>query len=395
MATVEKRGKSWRLVAYLGYDETGKQIRVYKNIPTKDTSKAEAKREAAKFEASLQQKKLRTDDLRNATLSQFIEYWKEHYGNTLSETTIATHANYLPRIEELLGHIRIRKLTPAHILKFIQAISQPGIRKDRKDGTLSSRTIQIHFEILTAILNKAVKWQFIEDNPCRFVDRPSATSKPTPILQPAPMKEFIRLLLTTAPYIHRLFFLFAFTDGLRRSEVMGIDEKALDLENGYLDITTVGVLDKNHKVVYKEKTKTSKSHARMKISPVTLKITKEYLSERRLQEEALGIHEDQHCSKLFTHLDGTPYNPNSFLKWLQAFARRHGFKHITIQSLRKMAVTYVIPEINLKEAAEFARHSNIGTTAKAYSEVLADRREIPTTILDGMVQEAIYGKVKH
>ncbi|WP_427089553.1 hypothetical protein [Megasphaera paucivorans] len=67
----------------------------------------------------------------------------------------------------------------------------------------------------------------------------------------------------------------------------------------------------------------------------------------------------------------------------------YGLPHISIQSFRKMAVTYVLPSVNLKEASEFARHSNIQITAKAYSEVLSSRREIPTMLLNNIVDDAI------
>lgn len=83
--------------------------------------------------------------------------------------------------------------------------------------------------------------------------------------------------------MHRLFFLFAFTDGLRRSEVIGIDEKALDLENGNLNILTVRVLDKNHRIVYRDKTKTDGSCVRMQRSAITITCVKTYLDERHEQ----------------------------------------------------------------------------------------------------------------
>ena len=53
MATVEKRGNTWRLVAYDGYNEIGKQIRRYKTIPAENISKKEAVQLANEFEMEL------------------------------------------------------------------------------------------------------------------------------------------------------------------------------------------------------------------------------------------------------------------------------------------------------------------------------------------------------
>ena len=108
MASVEKRGNSWRLIAYLGYDELGKQIVRRKTISADGFSKAEAKRMAAAFESSLTKNTLR--DTGSMTVSDFIAYWWDNYGNTQSVTTIRRNKELLVRIEGMLGHIKLSKL---------------------------------------------------------------------------------------------------------------------------------------------------------------------------------------------------------------------------------------------------------------------------------------------
>lgn len=96
MATVEKRGNSWRLVAYLGYDELGIQIKRRTTIPADGVSKAEAKRLASKFEGECLRKGYVAD--KKMTLSDFVDYWKKEYA--LQEDTYSPKT--LERNEQLL-----------------------------------------------------------------------------------------------------------------------------------------------------------------------------------------------------------------------------------------------------------------------------------------------------
>ena len=54
-----------------------------------------------------------------------------------------------------------------------------------------------------------------------------------------------------------------------------------------------------------------------------------------------------------------------------------------------MAITYALQKVNLKEASQFGRHSNIDTTAKYYADVLQSRIATPTNYLNNLVQNAI------
>lgn len=382
MATVEKRGNRWRLVAYLGYDEyTGKQIKRIKSIPIDGVPKAEAKRLATEFERDLLENK--TMNIKNMTLSQFLPYWWEHYGNKLSVTTITRHITLLQRIETMLGAIRLSKLAPKHILQMIAQLEAPNARLDGK-GALSSRTVAMHFSLLAAILNKAVKWKFIKTNPCDDVDPPKWTTKKQPILQKQELAKFLHLLLTEAPLRMQCFFLLAFTDGLRRSEICGIDESALDLENGTLEIKTVAVLS-GTKLVYKDIPKTKSSASIMFLAPHTLKVIKQYLAEKKSLCEFMEVPYD---TKLFRHPSGIGITPYYYTRWLKSFCEKHDLPKVTTQSFRKMGITYAMQKVNLKEASHFGRHSNIKTTADYYAEVLEDRRKEPTMYLNDLVEAA-------
>lgn len=380
MSTVRKRGNSWQLIAYAGYDELGRQIRKSRSISAIGVSKAQAEREAALFEKDVLRK---GGKVNNMTVSGILDYWWENYGNMLSPTTIDRDKILCKRIYNLLGHIRTHKLAPKHIHLFIKELQKPNARYDGKP--LSSRSIAMHFKLLSSILNKAVRWGLISENPCLRVDPPRQRTNPQPILQEKDLSKFIYLLLTTAPLRHQVFFMFAFTDGLRRSEICGLDEKCIDFEKNIFKIECTAVMSRG-KVIYKQETKTQKSAAVMTLSPILSDLLKRYIQERRDEEKALNI---PYRSKLFTNIDNKPILPQAFTRWLHEFLKRNDLPKVNTQGFRKMAITYAMRKINLKEASQFGRHADIGTTAKYYSEVLQSRLSTPTLYLDTLIHKSL------
>lgn len=381
MATVEKRGNKWRLIAYLGYDELGKQKKKTKTINGAGVSKADAVRQANKFESQLLKNGVKSTE---HTISTIIAYWWEHYGNMQSPTTIDRNKLLFKRIEALIGHIRASKLSPRHIHLFLDALRNKNARFDGK-GELSSRTIAMHFKLLSAVLNKSVQWQLIEENPCLRVDPPKQKTKPQPILQEADLARFLHLLLTTAPLRYQAFFLLAFTDGLRRSEICGLDERNIDFNSGLLKISQTAVSVGN-KIIIKDETKTEKSAITMYIAPITLQAIKAYIEERTDIEKALGF---PHSTLVFSQPNGEPIYITNYIRWLHKFLDAHKIPRVNVQGFRKMAITYALQKVNLKEASQFGRHSNIDTTAKYYADVLQSRIATPTNYLNDLVQNAI------
>lgn len=384
MPAVERRNNKWQLIAFLDYDELGKQRRKKKTIDAIGVSKAEAMRRASAFEKEYLEQAPSTQ-AEKMTFNEFLAYWKENYGDHLAINTVRRNNELLQRISALIGHIKLGKLSVKHIHLFIKRLQDPNARKDGK-GPLSSRTINMHFKLLSSILNRAVKWQFLKDNPCSHVDAPKQKTKPTPILQEQDLAKFIHLLITKAPLKYQAFFMLGLTDGLRRSEILGLDESAFDFKNGTVTIKRTAVINLDNEVVYKDDTKTEQSATIMYLSPTVSDIVQRYMEERKSIEKEYDL---PHVTQLFTDIRGKPNNPQRFTRWLGEFCEEHELPKITTQSMRKMAITYVLGAVNMKEASLFGRHSNIDTTARYYAEVLNSRMVTPTMYLDKIVKTAI------
>jgi hypothetical protein len=138
MARIERRGNSYRFIAYDGYNLDGKQI-TYKMTwkPDPSMTKKQAYKEAL-HQAELFDEKVRKGIFLDGSVkfADFAERWFSEYAATqIRATTIQRYRKLLPRINAAIGHMKIEKIQPQHLLSFYQNLAEIGIRTDTKYKT--------------------------------------------------------------------------------------------------------------------------------------------------------------------------------------------------------------------------------------------------------------------
>lgn len=390
MATVEKRGNSWRFVVFVGRDASGKQIKRSKSIPAAGVTKTEAKRLANEFENEVLKKGFIDD--KNLTLAKFIDYWKEEFAlqdDNYSPTTLERNEQLLARIIPALGNIRLKKLKPTHLMQFYNNLREDGMRLDGKKGKLSPRSIQMHHKLLSSILGKAKQWQFIELNPCQYVDSPKSKSKKTPIWDEKTLVHFLELLYQHAKLKYTLFFLIAFSTGLRRGEILGLRWQDIDIEKAKLHVNQSATVIKGG-IVYKDP-KTEKSASGVSISQSVIDVLHQYKTE----QEMLRKRFEQNGGKwpdtdlIFTTAEGKAMFPSTIGHWLKDFIDTHKLPEISTRSFRNMSITYAIDRgFDLKAVSERARHAQLSTTTDIYAHVLPQKDQAIAASLDKIIKQA-------
>lgn len=126
MATITKRGKSYRIRAYAGYDLEGKQIeKTMTWTPPQEWSDARASKEAQR-QATLFEERVRNGDIANGKIkfADFAERWLNDYAiPNLKPKTVARYHGLLKRINSSIGHIPLSRIQPQHLLKFYASLS--------------------------------------------------------------------------------------------------------------------------------------------------------------------------------------------------------------------------------------------------------------------------------
>ena len=129
MPTITKRGDTYRIRAYCGYDAKGKQVcrsTTWKPAPgmTPKQIEKELQRQAVLFE-----EKCSGQGWGGAVkFETFCDQWFEEYAQkTLRLRTVARLHQLEARTYAALGHIRLDKLTPRHIQTFINDLGKEGV----------------------------------------------------------------------------------------------------------------------------------------------------------------------------------------------------------------------------------------------------------------------------
>ncbi|WP_050740602.1 tyrosine-type recombinase/integrase [Acetobacterium bakii] len=126
MANIQRRGDSYKITAYSGYDTAGKQIRntmTYK--PKEGLSPSKLKKDLDKVARDFEEKcALGYVMDSNVKLIDFIEIWFRDYvgSKDLSPVTVSGYQSLSIKIVEELGHIKIGKITSKQVQDFYAKI---------------------------------------------------------------------------------------------------------------------------------------------------------------------------------------------------------------------------------------------------------------------------------
>ena len=131
MATIEKRGKGYRIIVHQGYDYRGKRLRQTMTwVPepgmTERQIKKELERQTVLFEEKVNSGTTADASIRFADFAE--KYMREYAELYLKPKTVSTYRENLRRINQAIGHIKLSELRTAHINSFYQNLQETGIR---------------------------------------------------------------------------------------------------------------------------------------------------------------------------------------------------------------------------------------------------------------------------
>ncbi len=249
--SLEKRGdNTWRLVVSCGM-KGDQQVKKTKTVTVKVACKqktcrgctriarCQARREAEKLLAEfvLEIEKGLFIEPSKLTFKDFADRWLRDYGETnLAPKTLFRYKQILnTRILPAMGHLKIERIKPSHLLDFYANLQEDGIREDGKPGGLSGKTITQHHRILSSLFNDAVQWQVIGSNPAARVKPPKTTKKQalcydeeqTAALLEAVEKESLK---------YKVMLTLAIATGLRRGELMGLEWGDINFDKNTLEV---------------------------------------------------------------------------------------------------------------------------------------------------------------
>lgn len=374
MATVQKRGSSYRITASAGYDSNSKQIRKTmtwtpdQGMTEKQIAK-ELERQKVLFDEAVKTGRYTDGNIRFQDFAErwFTDYGKEH----LRERTYYRYVELSKRTYDAIGHIRLCKLQPHHLLEFYRQLAEPG-QNQRTGGGLAPKTIKHYHTFISSVLERAVKWQVISDNPARRVDTPKADRQQVQFLDDKQAVIFMRALDDEKLEYKVIFYLLLLT-GMRRGELLGLEWPDIDFDNATIHIRRTSQYQPGVGI-YTDATKTEQSKRTLSAPPELIALLKQYRSQQAEAILSLGDRWSSDWSsnpRLFTQMYGQPMHPNAPYQQFQKILSRSGLPHVSLHSLRHTNATLLIQSgADIRTVSGRLGHSQTSTTLNVYAEFL-------------------------
>ncbi len=448
MASATKRGNSYQLRASLGYNNQGEQIqklRTWKPEPdmTEKQIQAELTRQLVLFEEQCRTGRILDSSTK---FEAFTEYWLAEYAEKqLRASTVAGYKHMLKRVNDAIGHIKLEKLQPYHLMEFYSNLEEGDIREDKKkvpfidfkkllaerklthkalaekahvsvravdavtvgkhiieksavliaaaldmpvdklfktvsnsQNPLAAKTVLHHHRLISSILEKAVKWQIIYNNPCKRTELPKDDHKEARYLDEKQAAELLTFL-NNEPLQYRAMITLLLYSGMRRGELCGLEWSDVDFDNCIIDINK-SQLYLAGKGVFTDETKNFSSKRVIKLPADVMSLLREHKAQQGVERFRHGD-AWQESGKLFTQCNGKPIHPDSVTGWFHNFIKRNKLPDACLHSLRHTNATLLIASgTDLRTVSKRLGHAQLSTTGNIYTHAIqtADERAADT-----------------
>lgn len=362
---IVKRGKTYRITVSLGTDSQGKRVRetvTYNPDPTLTAKQAE--QAAYKYGIEIENKLKRGGSVKNdsLTFSQFAEmYFEDHSGTNKEYTSVQYRDIYEKRLKPYFGNMRIKNITALDVRQWLNSLK----RADGK-GELSENSKGVFFRTLSSMFGVAVRWEILDDNPCRRVTTPRSKQSGVKALQLDDFKKLLeRLDSYDDPRAVLLVYTFILT-GIREGEAAGLRWGDINYKNKSLHI--------EREVIYIPKKgarvtppKSANSIRDVYISDLLCEKLKAY---KTIQDKDIEDRGDLYNNEdyIFTQFDGSPIHASSIRKAVKRVFKYCDIPYVTVHGLRHTYASLLIANgTDPRTAADQLGHSTPSITMNVYA----------------------------
>lgn len=369
-----RRGKSsWRLKYDIGTDTTGKRQTRYVTLRgTKARAQAQATKILADIAGGVHV------DPSGETASEFVERWLRDWADdNVSNKTWTRYAQLLRKhLCARVGAVPIQKLRAADLQSVYAAMAQDG---------LADRTrLHLH-RVVHTMLKHAAQWGVVARNVATMVDAPRAQAQEIEILSPMQVQTVLETLRGRALYP---IIALALGTGLRRSELLALRWKDVDLDGGALRVEQSLEQTKRGGLVFRQP-KTKYGRRTVTLAPTTVAVLREHRKVQQEQRLFLGLGKASDDALVFAAWDGSPRSPNALTKEWSLAMEKAGLT-VTLHSLRHThASTLIASGLDVLTISRRLGHGSPSITLGVYGHLFkTDDRAA------AMIEKALTGMLR-
>lgn len=439
MANIEKRSEnSYRITVSCGRSVDGKKLRKHRTISldpgmTERQKQNKLDEEIARFKKEVKDGQYL--DGETITFAAFVQIWLKNYAiKQLAPGTLNPYKTRLEkRILPALGHIKLAKLQPHHLMEFLNKLADEGARLDplympskslvkrleklktaeiarlsnltfktaqnlkrgypakyntaqklcsafglnikkdfirKNEKKLSDKTIRHHHGLICTILATAVKWNLISSNPAIHVDLGKKVKyKPNYYDD----KQIIIMLaaLEDEPLCYKTMIFLTVDTGMRTGEITGLKWTDIDFEKKIVTVRQQRQYVNGFGTIERDP-KTESGFRTITLSEKVVDLLQQHKRQQLENKLRHGSAWKQgETDIVFVHDDGTPIHPHYPYKWFTAFLIRHDLPKLTYHQLRHTNASLLISaDLDIVTLSARLGHSNKNITLNVYAHVI-------------------------
>lgn len=432
---------SYRLTVCYGYDGKGKQIRKRKVFKFSKENLTENQKEK-EIQANYYEFKKEVEngvylDKGNITFESFTKIWLEEYAKIkLAPKTVERYKVLLLRINEVLGGLKLCKIEPDHVIKFMNNLAEGGIRIDHKyilkdeykpfikenrkeffevvhertianilkgratngrvaykiadiskinvtalftiensKDKLSQQTLLHHYKLLSSILNKAIKWKYILYNPVNGANDycPRVERQKKEFLNHTEIAKMLKLI-ESEPLKYQAAVYIAVLGGLRLGEIIALKWDDINLDSRILNITKAGQYV-NGMGNFEKTPKNNHSIRSVMLSQIAILKLRELQAEQTNTRQDLGSQWVDN-DNIFTQWNGERISYGTISHWFGKWIATTDLPDVTFHGLRHSHASWLVAQG--KDIASISKrlgHSSIVTTLNVYTHADSKKDE--------------------
>ena len=451
MPTIEKRGDTYKITVSCGYDLNGKQIRHRMTWKPEDGMTARQIKKELGRQAVLFEEKCRNGQVLdgNIKFADFAEKWFTDYAEKqLRPTTVAGYRRLTARTYAAIGHIRLDRLQPHHLMEFYNNLAENGIRENRvyyaragwknllKSHGMTNAELARKAGIDARKLSSVAhgKGLYHQNATCiaqvlaRPLEEIFALDDQKTKLSPNTIQHYHRFVSTVLSTAVKWQIIFSNPcERVQPPKVSHKEAKYLDEQQAahllealdhapeqYRVMTTLllytglrrgelcglewkdidfqqGLMTVRRsslylpgKGIFTDETKNKTSERVLKLTSDVLRLLRQHQTTQNKHRLQYGD-QWQESGRIFTTWNGAPLHPDTFSKWFAGFAKRHGLPPITAHSLRHTNATLLIAKgVNIKTVSAHLGHSNVSTTGNIYAHAIQSAEAAAADALQSM-----------
>lgn len=386
--TIEKRGNTYRITVYCGSDSTGKAIRqntTYKPDPS--LTKKQQYNQAYKFGLEFEQKikqgiNVKYDKL---TFNQFCEMYFNNHAPTLKTYTAEQYKQITEnRLKPYFGNMRVVNISSLDVLQWLASLEKD--KKSNKPGlVLSENSKGVYFRTLSSMLGVAVKWNIINDNPCRRVTTPRKQSDVKALQQNQVIELFNKIdsypdnQTVIAVYILIL-------SGIRISELIGLQWNDINFSDNTIHVCRE-VMYIPRKGMEITPPKSVNSNRVIYIPEMLASKFQAYREQQNRDIKALGDYYNNQ-GYIITQSNGYPVHGSTIRKHIKKAFNFCGIPYVTVHGLRHTYASLLIANgMDIRTTASQLGHSTPSLLLNVYANPQDKAKKQASNMIEQIIKQ--------